>query len=269
MTDYDHLEVTTADHVTTVCLNRPDQLNALNERLTTELLDVLLGADADEATRVLVLTGAGRGFCSGFDVADLARMATAQGDPVTPPRMRDVMRGTSTHLARALLDVETPMVAAVNGPCAGAGIALALACDVVLASDAASFSVTFTRRGLVPDYGVSWLLPRLVGLRRARELCLLADTLPAAEAAELGLVTRVVAADDLAGDAAAVAGRLAEGAGVALKLTKRLLTESFDVDRQTAIDREFTAQALCFASDDATEGAAAFFEKREPRFAWR
>ena len=268
MTERQHLEVAADGHVMTVTLNRPEQLNALNERLSLELTDVLRTADADPSTRVLVLTGAGRGFCSGFDVAELAEAAAA-GGVVTPPGMRDTMRGTSTRLARTLLDVEIPMVAAVNGPCAGAGLALALASDVVVASEEASFSVAFARRGLVPDYGVSWLLPRLVGLRRARELCLLAETLTAAQAAEAGLLTRVVPATSLLAEAQAVAARLAAGAGVALRLTKRLLAESFDIDRHTALDREFTAQALCFASDDAREGAAAFFEKREPRFSWR
>lgn len=264
----DVLETATSGHVTTVRLNRPAQLNALNHRLARELLDTLLALDADDDCRAVVLTGAGRGFCSGFDVADLAD-AAGGGDGQTPPRIRDVLRGASTRLARALLDVETPMVAAVNGPCAGAGIGLALACDIVLAGEDATFAVAFARRGLVPDYGVSWLLPRLVGLRRARELCLLADTLTAGQADDLGLVTRVVPADALLDEAHDVAGRLADGAGVALRLTKRLLAESFDVDRHTAIDREFSAQALCFASDDAREGAAAFFEKRAPRFTWR
>ena len=263
------LEIETAGHVTTVRLNRPEHLNALNHALSVELYETLVDLDADDTTRVVVLTGAGRGFCSGFDVADLAASAGEGARELTPSRTRDVMRGASTRLAQALADLEMPLVAAVNGPCAGAGLGLALACDAVLASEEASFTLAFAQRGLVPDYGLTWLLPRLVGLRKARELCLLTDTLRAAEAHDLGLLTRVVAAEDLQAEAHAVAAQLAQGAGVALRLTKRLLNDSFEQDRHTAIDREFSAQAMCFASADAKEGMAAFLERRQPRFSWR
>jgi 2-(1,2-epoxy-1,2-dihydrophenyl)acetyl-CoA isomerase len=269
MAEHRFLEIAHEDNVTTVRLNRPERLNALNHDLVESLTDVLVSADEDEDTRVLVLTGAGRGFCSGFDVADLAAAAAGEGGRMTPPKVRDRSRGSSLRLARALLDVEIPIVAAVNGACAGAGLGLALSCDLVLASEEATFTVGFARRGLVPDYGVSWLLPRLVGLRKAQELCLLSPSLPAGEAVELGLVNRVVPGEALMDEATGLARRLASGAGVALRLTKRLLADSFDVDRQVALDREFTAQTLCFASDDAKEGAAAFLERREPAFTWR
>jgi 2-(1,2-epoxy-1,2-dihydrophenyl)acetyl-CoA isomerase len=251
--------------VATVTLDRPAQLNALDRRLTVALHDTLDALDRDPGVHAIVLTGAGRGFCAGADVADIAEAAAAEGG-VRPATVRELLLGDSTRLARRLLSMETPIVAAVNGPCAGAGMGLALACDLVLASDTAIFSVVFVKRGLVPDYGVTWLLPRLVGLRRAKELALLGERITAAEAEAMGLVTRVVPAADLAGEAAALADRLALGPGVALRLTKRLLTDASEVDALTAVEREFTAQSLCFASEDAIEGASAFFEKREPRF---
>jgi 2-(1,2-epoxy-1,2-dihydrophenyl)acetyl-CoA isomerase len=262
----DDLLVSTADHVTTVTLNRPEALNALTPRMISGLLDLLRGLDADPDTRVVVITGAGRGFCAGADLGALASELT-DGQP-GPGAIRELLQRDGMPLARALLQVEKPLVAAVNGPCAGAGLSLALACDFAVASTAATFTLAFIRRGLVPDYGATWLLPRLVGLRRARELCLLGDRLDAAEAAEAGLVGRVVAPEDLAGQAEALARRLASGAGVALRLTKRLLNDAFEVDHPTAVDREFLAQALCFSTNDAAEGMAAFLGKREPSFTW-
>jgi 2-(1,2-epoxy-1,2-dihydrophenyl)acetyl-CoA isomerase len=267
MASYEHLEVQTAGHVSVVRLNRPAKLNALNLAMTAELTALLAEAERDDAVRVIVLTGAGRGFCSGADIGDLAAAAAREGD-IRPAALRRRAMETAGRLARALLEFDKPLIAAVNGPCAGAGVALALACDLVLAAEDASFSVAFVRRGLVPDYGVTYLLPRLVGLRKARELCLLGETVDAKEADALGLITRVVPSERLVEEAQAEAARLARGAGVALRLTKRLLADSFAHDPATALDREFTAQALCFSSGDAAEGAAAFMEKREPQFTW-
>lgn len=261
------LQVSTAEHVTTVRLNRPETLNALNQELTAELIDVLERTEHDDATRVLVLTGAGRGFCAGADIAELAAAAAGAGD-LRPAGVRQLMRASAVRLSRALLEYDKPVIAAVNGPCAGAGVGIALSCDFVLAAEDAMFALAFTRRGLVPDYATTWLLPRLIGLRKTRELCLLGDRLTAAEAEELGLLTKVVASDRLEAEAGELAGRLARGPGVALRLTKRLLTDSFGHDHLTALDREFSAQALCFASADAMEGAQAFLEKREPVFTW-
>lgn len=267
MTDYQHLEVSTARHVTTVRLQRPETLNALNQRLTRELTDVLERTEHDDATRVLVLTGAGRGFCAGADMAELVAAAGAGGE-LRPAGVRQIMRASAVRLSSALLEYDKPMIAAVNGPCAGAGVGLALSCDFVLAAEDSFFAFAFARRGLVPDYATTWLLPRLVGLRKARELCLLGDRVPAAEAERLGLLTEVVPAGDLLAQAQLLGERLAAGAGVALRLTKRLLADSFQHDHHSALDQEFTAQALCFASADAVEGAQAFLEKRDPVFTW-
>jgi 2-(1,2-epoxy-1,2-dihydrophenyl)acetyl-CoA isomerase len=263
---HEHLRVDTADGVTTVVLDRPHTLNALNQQMTAELVDLFGSLSVDDATRAVVGAGAGRGFCAGADVGDLATLA---GADLRPGEMRRLMLAGSARLARALHAFEKPIVAAVNGPCAGAGVGLALAADFLLASTEAAFSIVFVHRGLVPDYGVTYWLPRIVGLQRARELCLLGERLTAAEADEAGLVTRVVAADALLDEAAALAGRLAAGAGTALGLTRRLLNDSFDSDYLTASDREWTAQSVCFASADAVEGATAFLEKRPPQFRGR
>jgi 2-(1,2-epoxy-1,2-dihydrophenyl)acetyl-CoA isomerase len=262
----EHVQVHTADGVTTVTLDRPHALNALNQQMTAELVELFADLATDERTRAVILTGAGRGFCAGADVGDLAELA---GADLRPGEMRRLMLAGSGRLARALHGFEKPIVAAVNGPCAGAGVGLALAADFLLAASDATFSIVFAHRGLVPDYGVTYWLPRIVGLQRARELCLLGERLLAEEAAAAGLVTRVVAPEELLSEAGRLGARLAAGAGTALGLTRRLLNDSFDSDYLTASDREWSAQALCFASADAAEGAMAFLEKRPAQFRGR
>ena len=263
---YSRLSVETRDWITTITLRRPDALNALDEAMTLELVGALEALEHDDQTRVIVLTGEGRGFCAG---ADVAAMAEAAGADPTPGQMRQVMRRASARLARQLHQTEKPIVAAVNGAAAGAGAAIAITADVTIMADTAMLSFLFVERGLVPDYASTWLLPRLVGLRVARRLCLFGEQLRADEALRLGLVDGVVPHDALLDEAYGVAQRLAAGAGVALQLTKRLLADSFDIDHATAVDREFTAQALCFASDDAREGLTAFLQKRPSEFQWR
>ena len=261
-----HLLTSQDGYVLTVTLNQPQRLNALTRAMAADLRRLLEDAQSDEAVRVVVLTGAGRGFCAGADLSEVAGLA---GGDQRPGSMRHLMLEEAGRLAHTLYTFDKPVIAAVNGPAAGAGAALALAADVTIMAEDASVSFLFTRRGLVPDYGSTWLLPRLVGLRTARRLCLFGDAVGAAEALQLGLVDQVVPAAGVAGAARDVARRFADGPGVALRLTKRLLGDSFSTDVGAAIDREFTAQALCFASADATEGATAFLQKRPPAFTWR
>lgn len=266
MPDLSRVSVETTEWVTTVTLRRPQALNALDEAMTAELLRVLTALEHDDATRVIVLTGEGRGFCAG---ADLAAIGDEAGPGASPAALRQLTRRGAAPLARALYDLEKPLIAAVNGPAAGAGAAIAVTADVTIMADTAMLSFLFVERGLVPDYASTWLLPRLVGLRTARRLCLFGERLRPDEALRLGLVDGVVAAEALMDEAHGVAQRLAAGAGVALRLTKRLLAESFDHDHAAAVDREFTAQALCLSSDDAAEGMSAFLHKRPPEFSWR
>lgn len=249
--------------VLTITLNRPEVLNAFDAQMTAELLGALADVRGDRAVRAVVLTGTGRAFCAGADVAGL--VDAAEGG-ASPPALRAAMLTRNADLVRTLWDLDRPIVAAVNGVAAGAGASMVVACDVALMAESASIAFLFARRGLVPDYGATWVLPRLVGLRAARRLCLFGERVDAHEAAALGLVDRVVADDDLAEEAAALARRLAEGPTTALGLTRRLLATSFERGLSEAVEAEFTAQALCFATSDASEGAAAFVAKRPPRF---
>ena len=258
--------VATSEWVTTVTLRRPEALNALDEAMTLELVRVFTELEHDDATRVIVLTGEGRGFCAG---ADLGAIVAEAGTDPTPAQMRQLTRRGPAQLARTLYQTEKPIIAAVNGAAAGAGAAIAVTADVTIMADTAMLSFLFVERGLVPDYASTWLLPRLVGLRTARRLCLFGERLRADEALRLGLIDGVVPHDALLDEAYGVAQRLAASAGVALRLTKRLLAGAFDVDHGAAVDNEFAAQALCFASDDAREGMTAFLDKRPPDFRWR
>jgi len=265
----DLIEVTRDGAVATLRLNRPQALNALTNQSARDLRTALAELERDREVRAVILTGNGRGFCAGADLSDIAAEIGEQassGSGVPAAAVLDFIRRDSAPLVEALLNFDKPLIAAVNGPCAGAGMGLALAADVIVASEAATFSVVFTRRGLVPDYGISHLLPRLVGLRLARELCLLADSLNAQDALQMNLVREVVPAEELMVAANRWATRFAAGPPIALRLTKRLLAESFELDARQAVDREFTAQALCLATEDAREGVLAFLEKRAPNF---
>jgi 2-(1,2-epoxy-1,2-dihydrophenyl)acetyl-CoA isomerase len=249
-------------------LDRPEAGNALTPAQRDRLVGLLASASERVDVRAVVITATGRHFCTGADLrASLGSPARPEGVP--DKVVGDVGRLISTgaqRLVAAVLDCEKPVVAAVNGTAAGIGAHLALACDLVLAAEGARFIEVFVRRGLVPDGGGAWLLPRLVGLPRAKELMLLGDALDAAEAARIGLVNRVVPAESLAAEAAALAGRLAAGPTRALSATKALLNRSLDVDRATAFREEALVQELNMTTHDANEGVAAFVERRDPDY---
>jgi 2-(1,2-epoxy-1,2-dihydrophenyl)acetyl-CoA isomerase len=264
----DQLLVREAGGVLWLTLNRPEAANALTPDQRDRLTELFAVADERVEVRAVVLGATGRHFCTG---ADLRASRPGPDRPADAPErvVGDVARmlaGGAQRLVAAILDCEKPVVAAVNGTAAGIGAHLALACDLVLAAEGARFIEVFVRRGLVPDGGGSWLLPRLVGLARAKELMFFGDDLPATEAERLGLVNRVVAPDDLPKVAAEWAGRLAAGPSRALGLTKRLLNRSLDVDRATAFREEALAQELNMGTVDANEGVQAFVERRDPQF---
>ncbi|GHD91547.1 enoyl-CoA hydratase/isomerase family protein [Streptomyces naganishii] len=252
-------------------LDRPEALNALAPADRDRLIAHLDGACADPDVRAVVLTGTGRGFCAGADL----RAGAGGGDRVAVDVARaagDVarmLRLGAQRLIAAVLDCEKPVIAAVNGVAAGLGAHLAFACDLVLAGESARFVEVFARRGLVPDGGGAYLLPRLVGQRRAKELMFFADALPAADAERLGLVNRVVPDGELAATAGAWAARLAAGPTRALALTKQLVNASLDGDRAAAFAAEAAAQEVNMTTADAREGVAAFVERREPKFTGR
>jgi 2-(1,2-epoxy-1,2-dihydrophenyl)acetyl-CoA isomerase len=249
-------------------LNRPEAANALTPDQRNRLIDLLADAGARVEIRAVVLTATGRHFCTGADLR-ASRPAPPRPEGVPDKVAGDVARllqEGSQRLVAAVLDCPKPVVAAVNGTAAGIGAHLALACDLVLAAEGARFIELFVRRGLVPDGGGCWLLPRLVGLARAKELMFFGDDVPAAEAERLGLVNRVVPGDELGKVAGEWAARLAGGPTRSIGLTKALLNRSLDSDRATAFREEALAQDLNMTTRDANEGVAAFVERRDPTY---
>ncbi len=255
---------TAGRQVSHVALDRPETLNALTPAMRDRLIDLLEQASADPDVRAVVLTGTGRGFCAGADL----RGAPTGGERVAGDVSRTLRRGAQ-RLIGAVLDCEKPVIAAVNGTAAGLGAHLAFACDLVLAAESARFIEVFVRRGLVPDGGGAYLLPRLIGPRRAKELMFFGDALGAPDAERLGLVNRVVPDDELDRTAREWAARLAAGPTRALALTKHLVNTSLDGDRATAFAAEAAAQEINMTTEDARDGVASFVERREPRFRGR
>jgi 2-(1,2-epoxy-1,2-dihydrophenyl)acetyl-CoA isomerase len=260
---WETLTVERAAGVATVTLNRPERKNAANGTMFRELLAVLDDAATDRAVRCLVLTGAGGAFCSGADLSDPTDVAGRPGDPYLL-QMRAL-----ADVALRLHRFPKPTIAKVGGVAAGAGMSMAIGCDVVVASASARFSQIFAKRGLSVDFGASWLLPRLIGLHRAKELAFFADILSADEAAGFGLVNRVVPDAELDGFVDDWARRLAEGPTLALSLTKTLLNNSLAVSMDQALEDEARAQSVNFATRDTREALTAFVERRAPTFEGR
>jgi 2-(1,2-epoxy-1,2-dihydrophenyl)acetyl-CoA isomerase len=258
------------NRVAWITLNRPEVRNAITPDQRDRVIDLLDEASADLGVGAVVLTATGEGFCTGADLrAGRNRPAPArpEGAPerITGDAARMIRRGAQ-RLVSAVLDCEKPVVAAVNGTAAGIGAHLAFACDLVVAAEEARFIEVFVRRGISPDGGGAYLLPRLVGLQKAKELIFFGDDIPAAEAHRIGLVNRVVPRAELAGHAAELAERLAVGPTKAIGMAKWLLNRSLDADRRTAFDEEAWAQELVIGTADSREGLAAFAERRQPEF---
>ncbi len=257
------------DGVAWITLNRPDAGNAITTEMREQIVTWLEEASADLAVRAVVLTGTGdKGFCTGADLrSPVAGPPRPQGAPDrTMGEAARMIRTGWQRLITAVLDCEKPVVAAVNATAAGGGLSLALACDLVVAAEDASFIAVFVRRGIAPDAGAVYLLTRLIGPQRAKELCFFGDGVPAGEAERLGLVNRVVAADELGAVAGEWAGRLAAGPTKAIAVTKQLVNRALDTDRATALGEEAVAQELVTGTDDCREGLQAFAERRPPAF---
>ena len=256
------------DGVGWLTLDRPEVKNAISPDQRNRAIDLLAAASADLHVRVVVLTATGDAFCTGADLR--ARQPRAPRPDEAPDRapgeVARLIRDGAQRLVAGVMDCEKPVIAAVNGTAAGIGAHLAFACDLVVAAESARFIEVFARRGLVPDGGGAWLLPRLVGLHRAKELLFFGDAVSAAEAAELGLVNRVVPDDELRSAAGELAGRLATGPTRALAMTKWLVNRAAESDRATAFAEEAWAQELNMATADAQEGVAAFVERRDPTY---
>lgn len=254
----------TDSQVCRITLNRPEALNAITPDQRDRIIELLAGASADPDVRAVVLTGTGRGFCAGADL----RGTSAGTERVAGDVARTIRLGAQRLIA-AVLDCEKPVIAAVNGTAAGIGAHLAFACDLVLAAESARFIEVFVRRGLVPDGGGAYLLPRLVGTHRAKELMFFGDALTAADAERLGLVNRVVPDGELDKTAREWAERLAAGPTRALALTKQLVNASLESDRASAFAAEAAAQEINMTTQDAREGVASFVERRSAEFKGR
>jgi enoyl-CoA hydratase/carnithine racemase len=253
-----HVRYQLTGQVATITLDRPEKLNAMDRRMFGELEAAAASAADDPAVRAVVVTGAGRAFSSGLDVAEFAAMS----DPAAAERVvADIQRAIS-----AFELLPKPVVAAVNGLAFGGGLQLAIACDLRLASDRAGFASMEMRWAIVPDLGGTERLPRLVGLGRAKELIFTGRPVGADEAVRIGLVNRVVPAHDLATEAAELAGGLASGPTLALGLAKQALNEAFERSAADGLEAARRAQRRTFASSDHAEAKAAFAERRPPRF---
>jgi 2-(1,2-epoxy-1,2-dihydrophenyl)acetyl-CoA isomerase len=257
--------VQTANNICTITLNRPDVLNAFNDQLTTELHEALKNAERDSNARVIVITGAGRAFSSGQDLGDLKTRYV----PGYVAELGDDLRRRYNPIIKRIREMDKPVIAAVNGVAAGAGCSLALACDMRIASDQASFIEVFINVGLIPDSGSTFMLPRLVGLGKAMELCMTGQKVDANEALRLGIANQVVPAAELHDAVNKLAARVASLPARAIALTKRLLNQSARNDLTAQLEAEAYDQETAGKTADHHEGVVAFLEKRKPNFQGR
>ncbi len=247
-------------------LNHPEVLNAICEQMLNELkLAVLKVAEPNSGIRCLLLTGAGRGFCSGANLAD-RKHRIKKKDESNPMDLPFFLDNTYNPLFLLLKELRMPIITAIKGPAAGIGMTLALMGDIVIAGESAYFLQAFRNVGLIPDGGITWLLPRLIGLARAMELSLLAERLPAQKALEWGLINRVVPDDDLLAEALKIADNLAAGPTQALGLMRQAYWKSFDNSHEQQLHLESLGQQQVAYTEDAREGGEAFLQKRKPVF---
>ncbi len=253
------------DHVVTLTLNRHDTRNAIS---SDEMVDAIVGAceriNGDSSARVAIITGAGSAFSSGGNVKDMHEKAGMFGG--TPPDLRDGYRNGIQRIPMAVSELEVPIIAAVNGAAIGAGCDLTMMCDIRIASEKAIFAESFVKVGLIPGDGGAWFLPRVVGLSRANEMAFTGDQVDAQMALEWGLVSQVVAPDDLMTAANEMAARIAVNPPSALRMTKKLIKESQHAQLESVLEMSASLQALAHQTKDHAEAVAAFVEKRKPEF---
>lgn len=245
-----------------ITLNRPDKLNAFSDELTFQLQDALKEMEKDKEVRAIILTAAGRGFCAGQDLQSRS-IAQEMGER---PSLGDSIRRRYNPIVTKLRRIEKPIIAAVNGVAAGAGASIAFACDYRIVTDKVNFIQSFTKVGLIPDSGATFILTRLVGLTKAFELMLSADKLSAEEALNLGIINKIVGEDDLMKEAVALAEKLAAGPTKAFGLTKRAVNRAVFDDLEELLEYEASLQEIAGRSDDFAEGVKAFVEKRTPQY---
>ena len=259
----DELLIDQSEGVLTLTLNRPERLNAISGPMLRALAGELDRANVEPEIRVVVLTGAGHGFCSGLDL----KARSEDDGPGEAPGLRLFDLHNSPPLVLHRMD--KPVVCALNGAAAGYGMDLALGCDIRIASDQAKLGAVFVRRGVLPESGGTWYLPRLVGWAKAAEIAFMGDVLDAQRSFELGLVNRVVPHEDLMAETAAVATRIASNAPHSVQATKRMMRLGMDETFESAVDHTYLQLGPMFRSDDFREGMSAFLERRDPTFTGR
>jgi len=258
---YETIVLERKDGVATLTLNRPEKLNAINRKMTEELNGAVVEIAKDRDVRALVVTGAGRGFCSGADVGDMTQAAA--------PIENRYWTQMAHKIILAITDLEKPAIAKVNGLAVGIGCSLALSTDIIVASENAKFSLIFSRIGLIPDGGSLFHLPRLVGPAKAKELIFTAKMVDANEAERLGLINRAVPADKLDNEVNMLAKQLAEGPTVALGIAKKIINKGLAMDLSSVLESEAFGQTIAGTTEDAQEGVMAFLEKRKAEFKGR
>ena len=264
-TKFENIVFSKEDYVAKITLNRPERLNAINREMEQELIESLADITKDEDIRVLVLTGAGRAFCSGGDVSE--NMVEEYGGSVQ--KVSDTFHHIYQGLTLQLFNLDMPTIGMINGAAVGLGFDLALACDIRIGSENARFMVAFTRMGLTPAAGGAWLMPRVMGLAKAAEFIYTADFLEAEEALRLGVLNRLVPAMALEKETMALAKKIGENSPLANRLAKLQIHKGLDTDLGTALELGGTCQAICLTSEDTREALAAFRDKRKPVFKGR
>ena len=264
--EYEHILYDVADGIATITLNRPERLNAFDNLMLTEWRDAIERSDADREVRVIILTGAGRGFCSGMDVAQEAGGEGVLRTEEAVAERRHSLRNRVHPIPRALIQLEKPYIAAVNGAAVGAGMDMASMADIRFASERARFGMAYVRMGLIPGDGGAWSLPRIVGTAKALELIWSGELIDAQEALRIGYVSEVHPPEELLERTREFALKIANGPATAIQLAKKLVYRSANLTFDEHLDFAQMAMTLAQSTEDAKEGPRAFTEKREPNF---
>ena len=265
--NYEAIILEKSDGIATITLNRPEKLNALNDKMAEELPRAFDEVATDDSVNAVVITGAGRAFCAGADIQErflgtIEKMKRGEINLALEPTFPDAA-------LPALLRIEKPVIASINGPAAGVGCTLTLACDIRIASENARFGFVFVKRGITAEFGSTYFLPRLIGLGKTLELLLTGRIIDAEEAKEIGLVSQVVPADQLETATRELAKNIAESAPIAVRLTKKGIYQGVDADLSTQMQWEDFAVTMLRQTEDHQEAARAFLEKRQPKFKGR